>query len=916
MIDTAHELVGRHAEMERLHALVNRLHEGGGALVISGEAGIGKSAMLGHVREHAQAMGTTVLATAGVESEAELGFAGLHQLLFPIIGAVDLLADAQRLALEAAFGLATDIDPDPFRVALAAFQLISDTADVHPVVLLVDDAHWLDRPTLDVLAFIARRLEHVPMALVATVRSGYASPFKDARLPLLELSRLSAGEAGALLDRSAPGLHPVSRARLLAEAAGNPLALVELPRTASFLDSPPPDRLVPAPTALNARLEQAFAVSLRDLADDSRLALLAVALDSRASLDEIGRAATLVQGSQVSREALEPAVLAGLVDVHGGGAQYRHPLIRSAVRQAAPALQVLAMYGALATVVDDPERRVWHRAMAATGSDEDVAVALEELAQASVRRGAVAVAGAALERAAALSAEPRKKSERLLAAAEAAHELGLIDDVRRLLDQVSLPDLGRSAAARLAWLNEVISGDVWFETGATKTFVTLAHEMAASGDADMALRSLLPIAHRCWWTNPQPRTRRYLVDAARQLGTGDDDPRLLAVIAMADPEAEGQSVLKHAYRLKRAQLSDPASEMLIGIAAEKSGDFATGARLLAGAVDGLRAQVRLGPLTQALVHHAWAATQTGDWSAAVTSGEEAASLARDTRQPQYGVTGELMAAYATALLGNAPDLDATLAASERKVRSIKSTPLLTMVHLARGAAALGEGRYDEAFRHLRPVFDEDSGVFHRFMRWNATLDIAEAAARSGHAESLVAVIADLEDVVTRSAPPALCLQLACARPLLAPDDAAERLFAAALSNDLSPYPFLQARTLFSYGGWLRRQRHSAGSRQPLRRSIELFDLLGAAAWAQRARQELRATGETVGPRTPDARDRLSAQELQIARLAAAGLSNRDIGERLFLSHRTIGSHLYRIYPKLGITGRGHLRESLASTVGD
>src|SRR5580658_3992517 len=187
MIDTAHELVGRHAEMERLHALVNRLHEGGGALVISGEAGIGMSALLGHVREHAQAMGTTVLATAGVESEAELGFAGLHQLLFPIIGAVDLLADAQRLALEAAFGLATDIDPDPFRVALAAFQLISDTADVHPVVLLVDDAHWLDRPTLDVLAFIARRLEHVPMALVATVRSGYASPFKDARLPLLEL---------------------------------------------------------------------------------------------------------------------------------------------------------------------------------------------------------------------------------------------------------------------------------------------------------------------------------------------------------------------------------------------------------------------------------------------------------------------------------------------------------------------------------------------------------------------------------------------------------------------------------------------------------------------------------------------------------------------------------------------------------
>ncbi len=216
------------------------------------------------------------------------------------------------------------------------------------------------------------------------------------------------------------------------------------------------------------------------------MALLAVALDSRASLDEIVELASLVHGSPVSTDTLGPAVDAGLIDVRDGALQYRHPLIRSAVREAAPALQVLAMYGALAVVVHDPERRLWHRAMAAVGSDEDVAVALEDRAQDSVRRGAVAVAGAALERAAALSVEPRKKSERLLAAAEASYELGLVDDVRRLLDQISLPDLGKGAAARLAWLDAVISGDVWFETGATKTFVTLAHEIAESGDSDMA----------------------------------------------------------------------------------------------------------------------------------------------------------------------------------------------------------------------------------------------------------------------------------------------------------------------------------------------------------------------------------------------------------------------------------------------
>ena len=355
--------------------------------------------------------------------------------------------------------------------------------------------------------------------------------------------------------------------------------------------------------------------------------------------------------------------------------------------------------------------------------------------------------------------------------------------------------------------------------------------------------------------------------------------------------------------------------MLAGIATEKSGDFALGARLLAAPWMSSRTG-RLGPLTPALVRYAWAATQTGDWSAAVTAGEEAASLARDTRQPQYGVTGELMAAYARALLGGAADLDATLARIRAQGACHAERTAVDDGAPRRGAAALGEGRHDEAFRHLWPVIDESGDAFRRLMRWNAILDLAEAAARSGQADRLVAVLADLQKVAVRSKAPYLCLALACANPLVASDDVAESLFMTALSSDLSPYPFLLARTLFSFGSWLRRQRRSADSREPLRRSVELFDLLGATPWGKRARQELRATGERVGPRTPDARDRLSPQELQIARLAAAGLSNREIGEQLFLSHRTIGSHLYRLYPKLGITGRGQLRETLASTAGD
>ena len=241
---------------------------------------------------------------------------------------------------------------------------------------------------------------------------------------------------------------------------------------------------------------------------------------------------------------------------------------------------------------------------------------------------------------------------------------------------------------------------------------------------------------------------------------------------------------------------------------------------------------------------------------------------------------------------------------------MKGGPLLAPAHLARGAAALGEGRHEDAFRALWPVFDEDDPAYHRFMRWPAVLDFVEAGARGEHAADVTRVTGELEAIASRGEPPILRAGLACARPLLSEDDHAEALFVAALGEEFGTYPFLRARTLFSFGRWLRRQRRSADSRAPLRDAINLFDALGATRWSGRARRELRATGEKIGPRTPEARDRLTAQELQIAELAAAGLSNREIGERLFLSHRTIGSHLYRIFPKLGITARAQLPAAL------
>ena len=360
-------------------------------------------------------------------------------------------------------------------------------------------------------------------------------------------------------------------------------------------------------------------------------------------------------------------------------------------------------------------------------------------------------------------------------------------------------------------------------------------------------------------------------------------------------------------------MTDPLAAIHVGIAAEKAGDFDLGARFLGRAVDRLREQGRLGLLTQALVHYAWAATYAGDWSAAAAAGSEGSRLARDTDQPQFGLTGELIAGLVAGLRGNEPDLEGRIAGPERTLRAIRGGPLLAPAYLARGAAAIGEGRYEEGFRHLWPVFDETDPAFHRFMRWPAVLDLVEAAAGGGHVEQAAAVTAELEAIAARSGPPLLLVLLACARPLLADEKNAQALFEVALGQDRSAYLYPRARTLFSFGRWLRRQRRDVESRAPLREAIELFDVLGATRWSDRARQELRATGETLGPRGPDARDQLTAQELQIALLAAEGLSNREIGERLFLSHRTIGSHLYRIFPKLGITSRTQLRDALPAS---
>ena len=904
-------LIGRDAECALVDATIARLPEAGGALLVRGEAGIGKSALLERGRLSAVAAGAQQLITVGVESETELTFAGLHQLLLPIFGLKGRLPVPLGRALDAVFGVTDEAAPDLYRVAMAGLYLLTVAADDAPVVAVIDDAHWIDRASARVIAFIARRLENEPIALLAAVRTGYRTPLDDAGLPVLDLGPLSPTAAGQLVDRGSPGLHPIVRARVLSEAAGNPLAIVELARV---VPTDSASSIALQPTNLTTRLERAFAARLGELPGATRDVLLAAALDSHASLDEVRASTHLIRKARVPPSILDPAIGAGLVSLTDGEVHFRHPLVRSAVRQSATPGQVAEMYGALSRIVTDPERRLWHRAMSATKADEDLASELETYAASSAKRGAVTVAAAALERAAALTENAQRKGRRLISAAELAYELGLRNVIERLVEHTKGLDLAAADTARLAWLREMTTGDVWVEPGAAKTFVSLALQIASGGDRSAALRSMIPVAHRSWWTRPRATTRHYIVEAAQSLGKADD-PTVLAVSALADPEVTGPAVLEVVSLLRLHDVSDPVDAMYVGIAAEKAGDPSLGARFLARAADGLREQVRLGLLAQALGHYAWAATYADDWSAAASAAADSAQLARDTDQAPYIVSAELIAALVAAMRGTESDIERMLAGPERTILATGGGPLRAAAHLARGASALGDGRYEDAMRAMWPVFDDTNEAFHRFMRWPAVLDLVEAAAGCDQLARIREVVEELEAIAAHTNPPILSAGLACARPLLAAEDEADVLFEAALARDMSSYRFLRARTLFAFGRRLRRERRTADARMPLRQSIELFDALGATRWSGRARDELRATGETVGKRTPDARDRLTAQELQIAQLAALGLSNRAIAERLFVSHRTIGSHLYHIYPKLGITARTQLRDAL-KTVGN
>ena len=731
-------LFGRELELKQLAELISGVRDRGGALFLSGEAGIGKSALLAEAGSLAATAGLRVMRTSGAEAEQHLPLAGLHQILYPLRSGLDALPAPQRDALQSAMGLADSAVPDLYLVGLAVLNVLADVAAETPVVLIAEDVHWLDQVSADVLAFVARRLESEPIVLIAAGRDCAESKLLGAGLPALLVDPLSPEPAAALLDAVAPDLDQAIRTRLLTEAAGNPLALTELPGTVA------PDSLLKATLPLNARLEQAFGTRVAALPAATRTSLLVASLNDSDSVAEALAAATTILGTAVDADVLAPATEAGLIELGSSTLKFRHPLMRSAISQAAGAAEQRAAQQALAGVLaDQPDRRTWHLAAAASGPDESIAVELEAAADRAQRRGGVVAAIEALQQAARLSEAPDRKADRVLRAADLAVEYGNRDLVQRLLQEVTSADLSPQQSARATWIKSSFDDGLSEDTAGPIELARLAESVAADGDLDLAMRILWGAGMRCFWTEPGPEARQILMDVADGLPIDERDPRLLAISAYVAPIERGKAVAAGLMDLAGNTGGDPQVERFLGSAAMQIGAFELSARFSSAGAAGLRPQGRLGLVARALAVHAWSATRLGNLAVALPAAEEGARLAKETNQPfMYGLAKAVQAEIA-ALRGDYPEAIALAAEAEQVGIAAGARPVLATVQLARGLAALGEGRYADAFADLRRIHDPADPAYQMALRCYVVADLAEAAIRSGQ-------VGELREIVRRS----------------------------------------------------------------------------------------------------------------------------------------------------------------------
>lgn len=904
-------LVGRDGESARIDRLLAGARaDRGGALVVRGEPGIGKSALLEHAAQRAEATGMRVIRGAGIESDAELAHGGLHQLLRPHLSRLDALPAPQAAALRTAFGLAEGEAPNRFLVSAGALALLADLSDEAPLLVVVDDLQWLDRGSAEALLFAARRFAADPVALLFAVRET-SMPFATPGVDTIPLHGLDARESARVLDAHAPGIDDLLRARVLEESAGNPLALIELGAVPRSADGAPSDTVGPVGAlAAPLRVQDAFRGQIAALPEPARRALLVAAADSAAPLGTIVRVIEDLGGAIAD---LAPAESAGLVRI-SERIDFRHPLVRSAAYRGEPLPQRLAVHRAYARVTaGDADRRAWHLAAATPTPAETVAAELDGVAERARHRGGAMAVSIAYDRAARLSEDGERRAARVALAAQAAYDGGRPDRAQRLASEA----LSLSGDAGVRADATYVLGAVAYERESPRADAELTLAAARSTLDDDPLRTALALyeaghaaRHGAAGDLLQevaavlrdftpPEEWRGVVDALLGWAELADGRPGLAVARMRPPGTDGGGPLTHAITAAITGLLTAREDEVVPV--------------VEAMLDAARAEGALGWIPYCLGVQALARLLRGEFADARACVAEGAAVSEELGNRTEWLAHRSLEVWLLAVAG---EQEACRALAERVLPEARSRHRVDadIGTWGIGVLDLAAARYADALIALESVC---TGPARRDVLLRAVPDLVEAAVRVGAPERAAAPLGEFAawaGAVGRPVTDGLALRC---RALLAPDDEAEDLYLGALRlHEDAAGGYDVARTRLAHGEWLRRRRRRTEARAQLGAALAGFEDIGAVLWAERARTELAALGDSgAGRRSAGPLNRLTPQELQVVRLAAAGGTNKEIAAQLFLSPRTVGYHLYNAYPKLGVAARGDLAGIVAQEHG-
>jgi DNA-binding CsgD family transcriptional regulator len=904
-------LRGRRRECESLDRLLEDVRGGQSrVLVLRGEAGVGKTTLLEYLV--ANASGCRIARAAGVESEMELAFAGLHQLCAPVLSHLAHLPVPQRDALGTAFGLSAGAAADRFLVGLAVLSLLSEVAEERPLVCVVDDAQWLDRASAQVLGFVARRLLAESVAMVFAVR-GPSEDQELGSLPVMVVGGLSDADSRALLNSATPGrLDERVRDRIVAESNGNPLALLELPKGLTAAELAGGFGRPDARRVANL-IEQSFLRRVRALPAETQRLLLTGAAEPVGDVTLLWRAAEVLG---IGANAAAPAEADGLIEL-SARVRFRHPLARSAAYRAATVGERQEIHRALAEVTDpsaDPDRRAWHRAQAALEPDETVAGELERSADRAQGRGGIAAAAAFLERATDLTPDPTRRGARALAAAQAKLEAGDANAAYELLAAAEIGPLDELQRARLARLRADIVFAQRRGSDAPALLLDAAKRLEAL-DAGLARETYLEalgaavfagrLSGRCGV--------REVAEAARAAAPSPQPRRpidlLLDAVAQRFTEGYGAGVPASRRALqsfrREALRGEEDIRRWLWLAWLLAGDLWDDEAWHELATRAVRLARQAGALTVLPVDLEYLAgvhLHAGEFAAASALVEEAEAISAATGNAPLRYTSLFLAAWR----GDEAEVLKLVETRARDATARGEGRAIGLVECITAVLYNGLGRYEAALAGARRACEHDD---LGFFGWSL-VELVEAGARSGAHDTAAAALRQLEERTRVAGTNWARGILARSRALLSNGHAADALYREAIER-LGHCRIVVhlARAHLLYGEWLRRENRRMDAREQLRIAYEMLSRIGAEAFAERARAELLATGETVRKRTIETSEVLTAQEALVARLAAQGRTNPEIGTQLFISPRTAEYHLHKVFTKLGISSRRSLRDA-------